>query len=806
MVLSLLIFSSISRAGTTTLRLKGLSKKAEIIVDKWGIPHIYAQTMEDLFLAQGFNAARDRLWQLDLWRRQGEGRLAEAFGPRFVDQDRAARLFLFRGDQEKEFKSYHPKGKEILTAFTRGINAYVDLTRTRPDLLPIEFKLTGATPGYWSPASPLIRIFGLTRNLSREVRLAQLVRLMGPAAVEKVSFFQPSTKLLLPNGLDLTLINESILKSYELARNGVSFRPEDLANNLSRFEQERYARLLSVPPIGQGDIPTEPLFESNNWAISGRLTSTGKPMLSGDPHRLQSVPSLRYIAHLVGPGWNVIGAGEPALPGISLGHNGRIAYAITIFPFADEEDLYVYDTNPQDSSQYLYQGHWENMRTFAEAIPVKGGASKTVPLKFTRHGPVLSEDLTHHKAYAVRAAYLEHEGTAPYLASLRLDQAGNWEEFGKGSEMYYMPSLNLVYADVDGNIGWSGCSLAPIRPNWNGMLPVPGNGDYEWKGFLEPQKLPRIANPKEGFFATANQYNLPKNYPFTGTSSHEWADPYRFRRIVEVLSSGRRLTPEDSARLQYDELSLPARELVPLLSGLNAVDPDVANALKILQKWDSVLSKDSVPAAIFELWVSQLHKNAYSLYVPTDALSLFGSGSRSALIGLLRSPDGAFGPNPIGGRDALLLRSLAQAVAILKTKLGADIAGWQWGRLHHIAYEHGLSPTADSSIRSFLNLGPLPVGGDEYTVHNTRYRESDFRQTHGATYREVMDLANWDRSLMLNSPGQSGDPNSPHYRDLFSLWVEGRFVPLLFSREKVKEAAEQIFVLQPSKREDRTAR
>src|SRR5215471_7682835 len=251
LISGLLLFAAAvaARAGTQTIsyRVPGLEQRAEIVVDRWGIPHIYARTMEDLFLVQGFNAARDRLWQLDLWRRQGEGKLAEAFGPRFVAQDRAARLFLYRGDLDAELSSYHPQGKEILTAFTNGINAYIDLTRTREDLLPIEFKITGARPEHWDVTSPLIRIFGLTRNLGREVNLAQLVRIMGAEAVERVSYFQPATHLEVPDGLDLSLISSAVIADYNLAHAGVTFRPEDLAKKLSLDDRVRWAQRLSVP-------------------------------------------------------------------------------------------------------------------------------------------------------------------------------------------------------------------------------------------------------------------------------------------------------------------------------------------------------------------------------------------------------------------------------------------------------------------------------------------------------------------------------------------------------------------------------
>jgi penicillin amidase len=797
---TLLLVPTLPHAQTTTSYvLPGLSKPVEILRDKWGVSHIYAKTVEDLFFAQGFNAARDRLWQLDLWRRQGEGKLAEAFGPRFVEKDRAARLFLFRGDMEKEFRSYHPEGKRILTAFAKGINAYVDLTQERPELLPLEFQLTGTRPGSWRPESSLIRLFGLTRNVGREVTLARLVNLMGADAVEPLSLFEPPATLEVPPGLDLSLIDGRILETYNLGRGGVTFRPEDLPRSpLAMAERTRLAELLSVPASQETDNPLQAMFASNNWAISGALTATGTPILSGDPHRAQSVPSLRYMAHLVGPGWNVIGAGEPAIPGISMGHNERIAFALTIFAFADEEDLYVYDTNPTNPSRYLYKSKWEDMRIIEETIDVRGEPSARVHLKFTRHGPVLFEDLDNRKAYALRAAYLEHPGTAPYLASLRLDQARNWRDFVRGMERHYTPSENMVYADIDGNIGWMGGSIAPIRPNWNGLLPVPGNGAYEWKGFLKTSRLPRIFTPPEGFMATANQYNVPDGYRYTDVSAHEWADPYRYDRIVEVLGSGRRFTLADSMRLQYDQVSLPARKLVPLLRGLSASDPDVNAALQALREWDYVLAKDSVPAAIYEVWVLRLHPNVFNLYVPAAARSLFGSGNRRVLTRLLSSPDSAFGADPVAGRDVILMTSLEEAVAQLKALLGPDMANWTWGALHHMKYEHDLSALMAPATRARLDVGPLPIGGDGFTVHNTGYRTSDFRQTGGASYRQVLDLGDWDNSVALNSPGQSGDPGSPHYRNLFPLWAEGEFFPLLFSREKIEAVTEEILLLHPT--------
>jgi penicillin G amidase len=778
-----------------TVRLPGLSRPVEIVVDRWGIPHIYAATEDDLFFAQGWNAARDRLWQLDLWRRQGEGKLAEAFGPRFVEQDRAARLFLYRGDLEAELASYHPRARPILAAFTRGINAFVDLTQEKPNLLPLEFQLTGARPGHWSLTTPLVRLFGLTRNVGREVRLARLVHERGTTTGERLWSFEPPTVIEVPKGIDLSLLDDAVLGTYTLAHSGVTFRPEDLSAALPSPERARVAQALSRP--GLDDLGA-PRFESNNWAVAGRLTATGRPLLAGDPHRALSVPSLRYVAHLVGPGWNVIGAGEPALPGISLGHNERVAWALTIFAYADEEDLYVYETNPQDPRRYRYRGGWEDMRTIEEVVPVKSAPSSRVALRFTRHGPVLFEDVAHHRVYALRAAYLEHAGTAAYLASLRLDEARDWPEFVGGAERHFVPSLNMVYADVAGNVGWLGTSAAPLRKGWTGVLPVPGDGEYEWQGFLDPSELPRLLNPPAGWIGTANQYNLPAGYPHVQVSGREWAAPFRYRRIAEVLGSGRPVTVEDAMRLQYDDTSLPARELVPLLKGLATATPAVEAALRALRGWDFVLSPDSAPAAIYEAWLAELHKAVLSRYAPGErAADPSGLLSMAALVRILEEPDGAFGSDPAAGRDAVLLESLGKAVVRLEQALGPDASTWRWGRLHRVAIDHTLSTAGSRAPRETIDVAPLPLGGDGFTVHNTAYRESDYRQTSGATYRQVIDVGDWDRSMTLNAPGQSGDPRSPHYRDLFPLAAEGRYVPMVFSREKVMDAAERIITLEP---------
>lgn len=787
-----------------TIDMAGLSQPVEIVRDKHGVSHIYAQNQNDLFFAQGFSAARDRLWQLDLWRRQGEGKMAEQFGPRFIEQDRAARLFLFRGDMQAEFASYHPEGKAILTAFANGINAYVNWVKANPEQLPPEFKLTGTEPGYWSPETSLIRIYALTRNLNEEVKMAQQVASLGLNNVQGLSTFEPPLALQVPQGLDVRQIDKSVLANYTLARDGQKFVAADFPRSpLAEDQRAKLASALSEGRLASLNTDFDPMatrYESNNWTIGGQHTASGKPILAGDPHRSITMPSLRYMVHLNAPGWNVIGAGEPALPGVSMGHNDRIAFGLTIFAFGDEEDLYVYDTNPANPGEYRYQGSWEKMRQVDESIPVRGATPAIRSLKFTRHGPVIHEDLVRHKAYALRAAYLEYPGTAAYLASLRLNQAQNWNEFVAGMEKHYTPSENMVYADVDGNIGWFGGSIAPIRPrgDWSGMLPVPGNGDFEWRGILPGSALPRAFNPPEGYVATANEYNLPADFAYKEMSARTWAEPYRVQRIREVLADGKGLTVQQSQDLQYDNLSIPARTLMGYAKTLNAADPALNDALGLLKDWDARMDTESRAASVYAFWLPEVVKRVTDLYVPAKGRAAFGELSTRKTLEKLATPDAAFGPRPEQGRDALLLQALADGVQKLRTALGPDSTQWQWGKLHHIQFEHSLASLLPPDTAKAYGTPRYPVGGDNDTVHRGTFRKSDFRQISGSSYRQVIDVANWDNSRVQNVPGQSADPRSPHYQDLLKGWATGEYFPMAFSRAKVDSERADTLTLRPS--------
>lgn len=753
-----------------TQDVEGISRSVEIIKDIWGISHIYAKNQQDLFFAQGFNVARDRLFQLEIWRRQATGTLAEILGRKALAKDIGARLLKARVDMGDELSHYHPQGKEIIDSFVRGINAYIDITKKDTSLLPLEFRLLALEPGYWTPEVVISRHNGLFRNARAEVSIAQAVQLVGEEKSRALLDLEPGNPELVPdNSMDLSLISSEILGLYSSSRSAVPFDSEDIR-----------------------DLNAAAIHGSNNWVVRGILTDTGYPFMANDPHRSLQIPSLRYWVHLDAPGWHVIGGGEPALPGVSIGHNDHGAWGLTIFAI-DQEDLYAYNTNPRNPHQYEYRGNWEDMTIHHETIPVKGEDPVAVDLKYTRHGPVLYEDRDHNKAYALRAAWLELGG-APYLASLRMDQARNWEEFREACSFSHTPSENMVWADRKNNIGWQAVGITPIRKNWKGLLPVPGDGRFEWEGYLPIKDLPHVYNPPEGFWATANQNNVPEGYPHD--LGFMWSEPYRFLRIEEVLKSGSEFTIEDMKGLQQDYLSLVASELVPYLKNLHSSDPTAEKAIQMLLAWNFVLDENSIEATIYAAWLRRLRNNTWDLLVPGTQQSGFPRRPMRIMMECLAHPDDMFGMDPEAGRDAILIKSLEQGIADLGERLGSDLSLWQYGqeKFHHIMLHHQLSKGLGDDLRFRFDIGPLPRGGSSYTVNMTG---SGYSQGSGASFRIIADCSDWDNSVGTNCPGQSGNPESPYYKNLFEPWGKGRYFPVYFSRHKVVSTAENVLVLNP---------
>jgi len=762
------------------LSVAGLSKPAEIRIDRWGIAHIYAADTRDAFFLQGYNVARDRLWQVDLWRKRGLGLLAKDFGPDYVAQDRAARLFLYRGDMAREWNAYGAGARDNTEAFVAGLNAYVAEIRAGKRDLPMEFALAGTTPDLWRAEDVVrIRSHGLTRNVPNEVGRARIACAAGIEAAKLYKHIEPKWETKVPEGLNPCDITEAVLGDYELATRGVRFTGS----------QAKLA-MLEIPPEAIG---------SNNWTVAASRTATGRPILANDPHREHSAPSLRYIVHMEAPGFSVIGAGEPALPGVSIGHNGTVAFGLTIFP-ADQEDLYVYETDPKAPGRYRYAGGWADMTTVIEEIAVKGEAiPRKVELRFTRHGPVVYADAAKGRAFAVRSVWAE-PGTSAYFGSMGYMTAKDWPGFRDALSDWGAPSENQVFADTKGDIGWVAAGKVPQRPNWDGLMPIPGDGRYEWKGFLKLDELPSTHNPASGWFASANQLNLPPGYPYAERKvGFEWSNAARMQRIEEVLAAKDKLTLADAMALQTDPTNITARRMVPLLAGLKTNDAKLAAAIELLRGWDQKASADSAGAALYEVWIAKhLGKATVARAVPEPARAAMGNGDVAAVMALLEQPDASLGAEPVAARDAILRESLASAYDEVAGKLGPDPKAWAWGKLHQARFDHALTPLAPAAEQAALSSGAAPLAGTALSPLAASWRAADYRVQAGASFRMVLDVGAWDNSVAINTPGQSGDPRSPHYRDLFPIWAKGEYVPLSYSRKAVEAATETVLKLTPA--------
>jgi penicillin amidase len=721
-----------------SVRLTGLDSGVEVRRDRWGVPHIYARTAHDVFFAQGYVAAQDRLFQMEIWRRAGEGRLAEVLGSSYVTRDRLARLFRYRGDMNTEWASYAPDARALVTAFVNGVNAYIAEVRRDRSKLPIEFSLLDFLPEPWTPEVPLTRVTPLSGvgNGTSELLRARLVSLVGLEGAEELMPTYPHRALDPAPGLDLAGLDAAALGGMGQVYSDVTF---------DRIEG------------------------SNNWVVSGKKTASGKPILANDPHRAITNPGVRYITHLVAPGWNVIGAGEPASPGVSIGHNNRIAFGLTIVGM-DQQDIFV---APFGSTK---------LRSIRDTIRVRGEEPRFVTLVYTDHGPVLSVDSARNRVVAVRMVGQE-PGTASYLASLSLDRARDWSQFKQAMARWKMPAENMVYADVDGNIGWIAAGLMPRR-SWSGLLPVPGNGSYEWQGFVPLAQLPQLYNPATGYIATAND-NILRYMPegYRTPISYEYEKPsYRAERLHEVLRDSSHFSVQDFERLQNDDVSLFARWLAPaLVDAASRAGARNRNEVAALAGWNYHLDKDSYAALVFETWSTALGRLAVSRLYPAGTASLLrGRVNWQAVGKMLRTP---------GVGDSLALASLDSAAATIARFVRPNATVARWGDVHVAELKHPVAGAFD--------LPPLPRSGDATTVMATG--GANFRQTAGASYRQVIDLGDFDNSVAINVPGQSGQPESEHYADLLRPWANGEYFPLVFSRKRVEAETKHVLRLEPAR-------
>ena len=793
----LVVSCSAGAQSTEHMKLPHLNAAVEVLRDKWGVNHIYAGNQHDLFFAQGYCAARDRLFQFEMWRRQATGTVAEILGRRELKRDIGARLFAFRGNMSTELNHYHARGKDIILAFVEGVNTYIEEANRHPKQLPLEFQLLGIKPGKWTPEVVVSRHQGVLGNIITELNMGRSVALAGEEKVKELMWFHPKSPLLtLDTAIRKELLLNNILEPYTSYRKEVIFEAGDITPAFAGASLHAKTDRLNAQAASAGQLAAHAAEGSNNWVLSGSRTASGHTLLANDPHRRITLPSLRYMVHLAAPGWNVSGAGEPEIPGVSIGHNEAGAWGITISE-TDGEDLFVYDLNPADLHQYLYNGKWVAMKELIEMIAVKNELPVQATLRYTVHGPVTYIDSANHKAYAVKSASLE-PGGAPYLSSLRIDQAKTWETFREACGYSHVPALNLVWADTGGHIGWQTVGLVPVRKNFSGMVPVPGDGRYEWSGYLPIAERPHSVDPAAGFIATANQDLVPENFTHWETAGFTWPDAFRGDRLNEILSAGKKMNISRMKALQADYFSVPASKLVPMLRSITLSPGLSQKAKELVTDWNFVLDKNSIAAAIYVMWERMLMRQANLQFVPEN-IRPFVSIQTTRLIMWLEKPELQFGAGPQEARNRFLKETFEMAVSQLQHKLGDSMSSWQYGqdKYKHTEIMHPLGNVVAGKWKSRLNTASRPRGGYGHTIGSTGDGEN---QDTGASFRMITDTGNWDSSLMINTPGQSGNPASRYYKNLFPVWADDEYFPAYFSKKKVLSVTAEKFLMSPAAR------
>ena len=757
------------------IRASGLRQPVEVIRDAWGVPHIYAASVEDLFVAQGFVAAADRYFQIELLMRYSTGQLSELIGALTLPLDRFVRTLGWLGLAERHVAGWPDVTHARVGQFWTGVRAWREIMEAPP----VEYAILEADP--WTPtdetgkvataAFALLLAYTLTRNWDSELLRAEVAEKVGVDAM-----------------LDL-FPDSPTLPPYLQA--GKNTHPARLPLLQSAF----------LPSSGQG---------SNNWVVSGDRSASGMPLLANDPHLAILLPSMWFECHLHAPGLHAAGASLPFAPGIVIGHNERIAWGLTNTE-SDCSDLYL-ERLSADGLSAEYDGSWEPLTIRHETIQVRDDEPVEMDVKESRHGPLLDSYLIGisdpnaieggiTRSYALR--WVAQQASVDPSSLYLFNVASNWDDFRAALVSWECPGLNFVYADVDGNIGFQLAGRHPIRRNGDGTVPAPGwLSDYEWEGNVPFEDLPLAFNPAEGFLATANAKPHPDSYPYNLT--RDFLPPYRALRIGELIGATAKHTAETFAAMQADTVSLPAREVLPYLVGVPAATDRQQEAVGYLTGWDCDLAAGSTAAAIFEVWLNHL---ARKVLLPRLGKELFVHfhGRRQwtnafqflALPSMLACPTARwFGADGAEARDTVLLAALDSALEELREKLGKDMASWHWGALHRATFagQLGMVP----GLEELLTGGIIEMGGNEQTICQSLHEpDLGYKVSVVPSWRQILDVSDWDASLGVLPGGQSENPASPHYNDLLALWSKGEYHPMAFSRAAVEAAAASRQTLTP---------
>ncbi len=786
----------------------GLKDRVEVIRDKWGVPHIYAQNLDDLFFAQGYVTAQDRLWQLEFNRRVAAGRLSEFGGKGTLEDDIYLRTIGLYRSAQVDVEAMMPKDRAVLEAYARGVNAFIETHRSS---LPLEFAvlntLGGAkiSPQPWTAVDSLawgkVMAMSLSSSMGYELLRERMAARLGGERAEQLSPGYPKEGPFIIKEKGTAAAGRDAACCVPQSAANSARRADALAALERQWNRVRYIALTGEVPDDAADL-SFPLgaIGSNSWVIDGIKSATGKPLLCNDMHLGIQNPSIWYEVHLEAPGLRIMGLTFPGVPGIVAGHNERIAWGFTNSG-VDVQDLFVEKFNPQNSRQYEFQGRWEDVKVVREEFRVKGQAQAEVrEILFTRHGPIVT-DVIEGTTERVAMRWTANDPGTLFKAVMALWTAKNWQDFRAALKDWDVPSQNVIYADVEGNIGYQLPGRVPIRAKGDGSQLVPGwTGEHEWRGWIPYDDLPRTYNPSNHFVATAN--NRMIDYSYTYHLSNAWAPPYRAQRIEDLLTAKAKLSTQDMRNIQADVYSIPDRELAQYVLSLSPEDDEERKALDFIRNWDYRLTTDSVAASIMETIMIYAMRHTF-----TDELGdLTGSYIGNGVPVLLRILSDASSPwfDDTGTtaketRDDILRRSLRDTLADLKTRLGTDMKKWTWGRLHTARFAHqalgGIPP-----LNRIFNIGPVPLGGggSSATVYAASY---SFNRPYAAgtisSERSIYDMSDLDKSLMVNTVGQSGQPGSKHWGDQVIDWRDVKHHPMPFSRSAVEQHKEAVLIMTP---------
>lgn len=772
------------------MSLKGLGAQVDIVRDAEGIPHIYAKSTGDAYFALGFVHAQDRLWQLELNRRIPAGRMAEILGPNALDTDRFLRTLGVRRNAEKILANLAPETRAALEAYTRGVNAYLE-NRTEP--LPPEFLLTGApAPAPWQPVDSIgwqtMMAWDLGANWTQELLRMRLAQRLSLAQINE---------FLAPYPGDPVVQTQDYTALYR-----------QLAGTTGQL-----AAVASIAPPSYVDG-----MGSNNWVVGGTLSETGKPLLANDPHLGLSAPALWYFAHLSAPGLNVIGATLPGIPSVVLGRNDRIAWGFTNTA-PDVQDLYIERINPDDRRQYQTPDGWAEFKVRTETIKVKGQEDVPLEVRETRHGPVISGALPiidktalDAKKHVVSFAWTALRPDDMTLqAGMKFNRAQNWEQFLEGARDFGSPQQSIVYADIDGNIGFVAPARVPVRKPENdlkGLAPAPGwDARYDWAGFIPFEELPRQYNPASHRVMTANHKIVGADYPHFLTS--EWTLPYRANRINALLNAKPKHSVESFAEIQKDHVSLAAQEILPVLQKTVPHTDRAKAALDALAGWNGSMDENRPEPLIFNAWMRTLSRHIFVDELGEALMKDYWEqrNVHQSTVNVLMDKNGqgrwCADTSSEAGRkqtcaDAMTL-SLDAAVADLEARYGKDMSKWNWGDAHAARSEHRPFAKVDA-LAKYFNIR-VPTPGDTFTVnvgrHNLKDEKEPFANRHAASLRAIYDMADPENSRFIHSTGQSGNVLSSLYSNYAWRWASVAYIPMKTRREEVEKNRLGVLVLQP---------